>query len=303
MYTPRSYASFEHLDSSAFDCTFNYTLTSFLFRAKTQAVAHSLPAPVPVPAPATEEPSSLQQPERRRPSPDPPLLIHSESSVPSGTTAVQSKQSPPIAESQRVHEEPFHEETIVPSQDSPTSHTIKEEPCRQATSSPQIGLQTALPNSEPDECSLALIHSLKNEVSRRVQPARYRPFGASDATTEGVDSSIIEAAEKARTIKPIIPHGTKFLLYNGPARVGEKKVKWELSPGQRAGYYGEKNCEVEGENVPVTEYWEIEGWDALAEGEDDDDGNERGGVPVITNGTTFGSPASVVSAGLASPTI
>jgi hypothetical protein len=156
-----------------------------------------------------------------------------------------------------------------------------------------------MPNAEPEEASLALLHSLKNETSRRVQPARYRPVGASDATTEGVDSSIIEAAEKARTVKPIIPPGTKFLLYNGPAKEGEKEAKWELSAGQRTGYYSEKNGEGDGENIPVTECWEIKGWDALAEGEDDDVADEPGHAPVVTNGATSDSPVvSAVLAGL-----
>ena len=153
-------------------------------------------------------------------------------------------------------------------------------------------------NAEQEEASLALLHSLKNETSRRVQPARYRPVGASDATTEGVDSSIIEAAEKARTVKPIIPPGTKFLLYNGPAKESEKVVKWELSAGQRAVYYGEKNGEGEEEYVPDTKCWEIEGWDALAEGEDDD---ELGHAPVVTNGATL--DLSEVSTELAGSTI
>lgn len=140
-------------------------------------------------------------------------------------------------------------------------------------------------NPEPDEASLALLHSLNNETSRRVQPARHRPVGASDATTEGVDSSIIEAAEKSRTVKPIIPPGTKFLLYNGPAKEGEQEVKWELSAGQRAGYYSEKNGEGYEEGMPINEYWE------LAEGEGDEVADEPGHAPVVTNGTT---PASYV---------
>ena len=141
-------------------------------------------------------------------------------------------------------------------------------------------------NAVPEETSLALLHSLKNETARRVQPARYRPVGASDATTEGVDSSIIEAAEKARTVQPIIPPGTKFLLYNGPAKEGEQDVKWELSAGQRAGYYSEKNGEGHGEDMPATEYWEIEGWDAGLEDEDDKVVDEQGQPPVGTNGAT-----------------
>ena len=147
-----------------------------------------------------------------------------------------------------------------------------------------------MPNTETEENTLALLHSLKNETSRRVQPARYRPVGASDATTEGVDSSIIEAAEKARTVKPIIPHGTKFILYNGPAKESETEVKWELSVGQRAGYYGDKNGEEEEEDMPVTKFWEIEGWGALGEGEDEDIRDEQGHTLVVTNGVTPDSP-------------
>jgi len=109
-----------------------------------------------------------------------------------------------------------------------------------------------------------------------------------------VDSSIIEAAEKARTVQPIIPPGTKFLLYNGPAKEGEQDVKWELSAGQRAGYYSEKNGEGHGEDMPATEYWEIEGWDAGSEGGNDEVADEQGQLLVVTNGAT--AEPSVVGA-------
>lgn len=249
--------------------------------------------PVPDPAPSAKEQSPPR--EGRSPSPDPLLLIHSGPNVPPGTTAIQSRQRPrPVAELARVDEELEHEEAIVRSHEPLYPHsvrTIKEGPCPQDASSPRPDLQTTMPNPEPDETSLALIQSLKNETSRRVQPTRYRPVGASDATTEGVDSSIIEAAEKARTVKPIIPLGTKFLLYNGPAKEGEQEVKWELSAGQRAGYYGEKNGDGYEEDMPTTEHWEVEGWDALAEGEDDEAADERRHARVITNGVTPNSSA------------
>lgn len=245
--------------------------------------------PVPELTLSAKEPSPPR--EGRSPSPDPLLLTHSEPNVPPGTTTIQSKQwSRPVVELSRVHEEPEHEEAIVRSQEHPLLDCIiKEGPCAQRPSSPGLDLQTAMSNAVPEETSLALLHSLKNETARRVQPARYRPVGASDATTEGVDSSIIEAAEKARTVKPIIPPGTKFLLYNGPTKEGEQDVKWELSAGQRAGYYSEKTGEGHGEDMPATEYWEIEGWGASSEGEDDKV-DEQGQLPVVTNGATAEPP-------------
>lgn len=277
-------------------------LTFFPFRAKKAAPNHAPPVPVPEPAPIAKELSPLpNQLKGHSPSPELLPLTQSGPSVPLGSTAAQLKQTlPPIAELRGVQEEPEHDEGIVRSQEplEPLSvRTIREQRCPRDTSSPQLDLQTSVLNTEPEETALALLHSLKNETSRRVQPARYRPVGASDATTEGVDSSIIEAAEKARTVKPIIPPGTKFILYNGPAKVGEKEVKWELSAGQRAGYYGEKNGEGEEEGMPVTEFWEIEGWDAFAEGEEEAVGDEQGHTLVVTNGATPGS--SVVSGLLA----
>jgi hypothetical protein len=250
------------------------------FRPKKITSNHAPPVPVLEPALAAKELSPIH--EGRSPSPDPLVLTHP---APNGTTAIQSRQRPhPVIELSRLHEEPEHEEAIVPSQEPLYPNlvrTIHEGPC-------PLGLQTAISNTEPDEASLALLHSLNNETSRRVQPARHRPVGASDATTEGVDSSIIEAAEKARTVKPIIPPGRKFLLYNGPAKEGEQEVKWELSAGQRAGYYSEKNGEGYEEDMPINEYWE------LAEGEGDEVADEPRHAPVVTNGAT---PAlSVVSA-------
>ena len=278
---------------------YNYILTLSIFRAKKITSNHAPPVPVPEHGLTAKEPSTER--DGRSPPPDPLLLTQPGPNLSSVTTAVQSKQSPgPIAELSGVHEEPEHEEAIIRSQEPPYSYsapTIKGEPCPRDTSSPRPDLQTT--NAEPEETSLALLHSLKNETSRRVQPARYRPVGASDATTEGVDSSIIEAAEKARTVKPIIPPGTKFLLYNGPAKEGEKEVKWELSAGQRAGYYSEKNGEGNEDDMPVTECWKIEGWDALAEGKDDDVADGQGHAPVVTNRATPDSSAvSAVLAGL-----
>jgi len=220
------------------------------------------------------------------------MLTHSGPNVPPGTTVAQSKQT-----LLPVFEEPEHEETVVPPLEpiDPLSvHTINDAPCLRGPSPPRLEPQTTIPDAEQEEASLALLRSLKNETSRRVQPARHRPVGASDATTEGVDSSIIEAAEKARTVKPIIPPGTKFVLYNGPVKEGEKEVKWELSAGQRAGNYGENNSEGGEEGIPVIDIWEVEEWDALAECEDDDVG---GHAPVITNGVTLDS--CVVSAVIA----
>lgn len=237
---------------------------------------------MPVPEPPLE-PNPPR--EGRSPFIDPFLLTQSGPNDPHDTTAIQwRQQSHPVAELSRVHEEPEHEEVIERSQEPLCLHsgsTIGEGP---RTSSPQLDLQTTMSNAEQEETSLALLHSLKNETSRRVQPARYRPVGASDATTEGVDSSIIEAAEKARTITPIIPPGTKFLLYNGPAKEGELEVKRELSAGQRAGYYSEKNTEGHEEDMPTTECWEIEGWSALAESEDNGVADERAHPLVVTNG-------------------
>ncbi len=286
MRTSHDPASFECLEWIALDCAYNSILTLFIFRAKKITSDHAPLVLVPEPALSAQEPSPPR--EGRSPSPDPLLLTHSEPNVSPGTTTIQSKQrSRPVAELSRVHEEPEHEEAIVRFQEPLYPHSdriIKEGPCAQHPSSPRLDLQTAMSNTEPDETSLALLHSLKNETARRVQPARYRPVGASDATTEGVDSSIIEAAEKARTVKPIIPPGTKFLLYNGPAKEGEQDVKWELSAGQLAGYYSEKHGEGYEEDMPATEYWEIEGWDAVSEREGDEVADEQNQPPVVTNG-------------------
>lgn len=250
------------------------------FRAKKITPDHAPPVPGPEPAPESSPPG-----EGRSPSPDPLLLIHSGPNNPHGTTAIQSRQrSRPVTELSRVHEEPEREDVIVRSQEPLCLHSVRTIRESLGTSSPRLDLQTTMSNAEPEETSLALLHSLKNETSRRVQPARYRPVGASDATTEGVDSSIIEAAEKARTVKPIIPPGTKFLLYNGPVKEGELEVKRELSAGQRAGYYSEKNRDGYEEDMPATECWEIEGWGTLAESEDDGVADEQGHPPVVTNG-------------------
>lgn len=247
-----------------------------------------------MPALIAKEPSPLpKRLEGHSPSPEPLPLTQSGPNVPLGTAAQLKQTLHPGAELRRTQEEPGSDEVIVRSQeplDPPSVRTVEEQRCHQDTSSPRLDLQTNLPNIELEETTLALLHSLKNETSRRVQPARYRPVGASDATTEGVDSSIIEAAEKARTVTPIIPLGTKIMLYNGPAKEGEKEVRWELSAGQRAGYYGEKNGEGEEEDIPATEFWEIEGWDALAEGEDEDVRDEQGSTLVVTNGATPNLP-------------
>jgi hypothetical protein len=254
------------------------------------------------PVPDTKELSpALEQPEGYGLSAGPLPLTPSGPNIPSATATIQSQRPPPpAAELPGVQEEPEQEKAVETSQEPlgpPPVHAITEEPYPRDTSPLLLDLQTTIPSAEPGDPSLALIHSLQNATSRRVQPARYRPVGASDATTEGVDSSIIEAAEKSRTIKPIIPHGMKFLLYNGPAKEGEKEVKRELSAGQRAGYYGEKNGEGEVEDMPSTEFWVIEGWDALAEG----DVRGEGHAPMFTNGVTLDS--SVVSAELTGPMI
>jgi len=237
MRTPPNHASFECLEWIALDCAQNSILTLFIFRAKKITSNHAPLVPVLEPALSAKEPSPPR--EGRSPSPDTLLLTHSGPNVPPGTTTIQSEQRSRLAaELSRVHEEPEHEEAIVRSQRTslPSFRPhYKRRSLRSTSLIPRLDLQTAMSNTDPGETSLALLHSLKNETARRVQPARYRPVGASDATTEGVDSSIIESSRKGPHSTTIIPPGTKFLLYNGPAKEGEQDVKWELSAGQRAG--------------------------------------------------------------------